>query len=116
MIKKLFSYLKGGGVDVYLPAKKPGKCTSAYAVAKEEKCELSTSGRCSYIYFSVTVFAPLEDYASLEETTARVKASLKGTAFKFFGSEGADSGGDANGYKRILTYRAIKPVYCKQGG
>lgn len=113
MIKKLFSNLKSGGVDVYLPAKKTGKCTSAYAVVNEDKCELSASGRSSYTYFSVTVIAPLEDYASLDEISARVKASLKGTAFKFFGSEAEDAGGGANGYKRILKYRVIKPVCCR---
>lgn len=113
MIKKLFSYINDGGVDVYLPAKKTGKCTSAYAVVNEEKCELSPSGKSAYTYFSVTVIAPLEEYGALDEVSARVKASLKGTAFKFFGSEAESAGGDANGYKRIMIYRAIKPVCCR---
>ena len=113
MIKKLFSYIKNCGVDVYMPAKKTGKCTSPYAVVNEEKSELSQSGKSSYIYFSVTVIAPLEDYSSLDEVSAKVKSSLKGTAFRFMGSETSEAGGSENGYKRKLLYRIIKPAYCK---
>lgn len=113
MIKKLFSYLKSSGIDVYLPSKKTGKCTAPYVVVNEEKCAISQTGRSIYTYFSVSVIAPLEDYASLEETVSKVKASLKGTAFKFFGSE-ADNGGDTDGYKRTLTYRGLKPMGCRK--
>lgn len=112
MIKKLFSHLKSAGIDVYLPAKKSGKCTDAYAVVKEEKSEMSLTGKSVYTYFSVIAIAPLENYNSLEEITAKIKRALKGTAFKFFESNDADSGDDFSGYKRILTYRTLKPAVC----
>jgi len=112
MIKKLFSYLKAVGIDVYLPSKKSGKCTAAYAVVKEEKSEKSLTGKSVYTYFTVTVIAPLENYNALENTCKKVKQSLKGTAFKFFESEDSESGDDFNGYKRTLTYRTLKSAIC----
>ncbi len=112
MIKKLFSYLKSAGIDVYLPAKKSGKCTAAYAVVKEEKSEMSLTGKSVYTYFSVTVIAPLENYNSLEELCSKVKCALKNTSFKFCESSDAESGDDFSGYKRILTYRTLKPAIC----
>ncbi len=114
MIKKLFSHVEGKGVEVYLPAKKTGKCTSAYAVVSEDKTELSRTGRGLYTYFNVTVVAPLSNYASLDETAAAVKSALKGTAFTFCESKAADGGADEEGYKRILTYRVLKPLGCRK--
>ena len=114
MIKKLFSYIKNSGVDVYMPAKKTGKCISPYAVVNEEKTELSQSDKSSYVYFSVTVAAPIENYSALDAISANIKSALRGTTFKFMGSKTANTDGSENAYKRILTYRSIKPAYCRK--
>lgn len=114
MIKKLFSYLKSSGIDVYLPAKKTGKCTSPYAVINQDKSEISRTGRGLYVYYSVSVIVPLTDYNALEELTAKVRNVLKNTSFKFYGSETKVAGKDYDGYKRTLTYRILKPLICKK--
>lgn len=114
MIKKLFSLIESKGIEVYMPAKKTGKCASAYAVVKEEKSELCHTGRGINTYFAITIVAPLSNYASLEETTAAVKAALKGSAFTFCSSKAEGDGADEEGYKRVLTYRVLKPLTCRK--
>lgn len=114
MIKKLFSYIKSTGTDVYLPAKKTGKCTSPYAVVKEEKSEISFTGKSVYTYFSVTVIVPIENYGLLDDVCIKIRRALKNTPFKFFESKDDESGDDFNGYKRTLTFRTLKSALCKK--
>ena len=113
MTRKLFTYLKKGGADVYMPAKKTGKCTSPYVVINEEKREPSPSGKSDYVYFTIEIIAPLENYSSLDKLTSTVKTALNGTPFKFIESHSGEPEGNTNSYKRIMTYRAIKPICSK---
>ena len=113
MIKKLFSYLKNAGIDTYLPAKKTGKCTHPYAVIEEDGCEPGLTGRCIHSRYTVTVVAPLESYAMLDETSNKAKAALRGTAFRFDGSEATTTNENNDSYSRVLNYRVIKPMGCK---
>ena len=113
MIKKLFAYLKNAEIDTYLPARKDGKCTSPYAVINEEKSEPGLTGRCLYTYFTVTVVAPADNYSALDQTVSKVRSALKGTQFRFDGSESAEVNENIQGYCRVLNYRVIKPMGCK---
>lgn len=113
MIKKLFSYLKDAGIDTYLPAKKNGKCTHPYAVVDEEESIPGLTGRCIHSHYTVTVVVPLERFALLDETSGKVKAALKGTSFRFDGNGGTTANENTGGYSRVLNYRVIKPMGCK---
>jgi len=110
MVKKLFSLLEKNGIAVYLPAKMPGRCTEPYATVNEDKTELAKTGSGAYTYFTVSVMSPVESYASLDELQKKVTAALRGSCFKFLGSETEETGGDAVCYKRTLTYRVLKRI------
>ena len=106
MIKKLFSILKNGGVDVYMAGKKQGKCTKAYVSIKEDKSEMSLTGKGIYTYFSVILVSPLDNYCALDAIHNKVDTAIEGSKFKFFGSESEEVSED--GYIRTLTYRRFK--------
>lgn len=108
MIKKLYALLKQGGVKVYLSGKKFGKCTSPYAVVKEEKSQLSATGKALCVYFSVTAVAPIENYGALEETGIKIRKALSASSFKLIESADDEADGDLNGYIRKFTYFAYK--------
>ena len=112
MIKKLFTVLEGAGIEVYMPAKKTGKCASPYAVIKEEKTELNATGKSVSIFFSVSVVVPLDSYGMLDEADRKVKSALKGSAFKFQGNSDEESDGEIGGYIRKLIYTAKKRAVC----
>ena len=108
MVKKLFSLLQNAGVPVYLPAKKEGKCTEAYAVVGHKKSEPAKTGKSAYAYFTVSLIAPVENFAAMEELEQRCVNALKGSNFKYVESDEDNAYTESLGYKRILTYRIIK--------
>ncbi len=110
MIKKLFSALEGAGAEVYLPAKKQGKCTAPYVVVNLEKTEPSKTGRGIYSFFSVSLFAPTDNFAALDELHSRVCNSLKGSPFVFIGCDAEPTGGETDSYKRVLNFRTLKKL------
>lgn len=110
MVRKLFDLIQSSGTNVYLPAKKTGKCTEPYAVVKEEKTELNATGKSAVVYFTVSIIVPLENYALLSDMESRIKSHLKDSSFKFKGSANRESDGDTDAYIRDLSYTAVKRV------
>jgi hypothetical protein len=108
MVKKLFSLLKEGGVNVFLPAKHLGKCTFPYAVVNEDSVEESKTGSALYTFYSVTLLSPTDDFASLDIMDKKVREILKTSPFKFISSHTESADGDLDAYKRVLTYRSLK--------
>lgn len=107
MIKKLFGLLKDAGIDVYLPGKKQGKATDAYAVINCTGSEPGKTGSELYTFFSVALLAPDESYMALCDLEAKTVAALKGSCFKFTESRNEDSFSEAGAYKRVLLYRVL---------
>lgn len=112
MVKKLFSLLKDGGVDVFLPIKHTGKCTSPYAVVSEEDTQQGKTGSGVYTYFTVTLISPAEDYASLDSMDKKVRTVIKGTPFKFVSARTESADAETAAYKRTLYFRAFKRNIC----
>ena len=110
MIKNLFSILKNAGVNVSLPAKKEGKCAIPYAVVDIGKETVSETGKGVYCTFTVSLFAPLDSYGELDTMQMAVFSALKGTSFRFTGSDTEEAGGEVDAYKRVLTFRSIKKL------
>lgn len=108
MVKNLFSLLQSAGIPVYLPAKKEGKCTQAYAVVAHKKSEPAKTGKSAYAYFTVSLIAPLENFADMEKLEKKCVNALKDSNFKYVESDEDNAHTESCGYKRILTYRIIK--------
>ena len=108
MVKKLFSLLKDGGVDVFLPMKHTGKCTSPYAVVSEEDTNQGKTGSGVYTYFTVTLISPAEDYASLDSMDKKVRTILKDKPFKFVSAHTESADPETAAYKRTLYFRVLK--------
>lgn len=110
MLKRLFSILKDAGVNVYLPAKKEGKCVSPYAVVDTGRETVSETGKATQCTFSVSLFAPLDSFRELDNMQKAVLGAVKGTPFRFDGCDTEEAGGEVDSYKRVLTLRALKKL------
>ena len=47
---------------------------------------------------------------SLDALQKAVLSALKGTSFRFTGSDTEEAGGEVDAYKRVLTFRSIKKL------
>ncbi len=110
MIKKLYRLLKDGGVNVYLPAKKEGKCSAPYAVVDTSREDITDTGRATQCTFTISLFAPLNSYGELDNMQKTVLSALKDTPFRFTGSDTEEAGGEVDSYKRVLTFRCIRKL------
>lgn len=77
-IKKLFTYLKENGFDVYTPGQKQGECTSSYLVIKSDGSTKTSAFSTAQDTFTIMCYVPKNKYSTLEEYVNNVYEVMKG--------------------------------------
>lgn len=76
MWKKIYTYLKDKGIEVYAPAQHIGECTTKYVVVKNAGVQGSEYSTTVGTY-NIMCYVPKEQFSQLEAFVSLIKSYLK---------------------------------------
>lgn len=109
MWKKAYEALKKGGIAVFSPAQKQGKCTSPYVVLYDAGQTVGRAKKTAHAYLEAAVYVPLGRYSMLDTMKKRVAAALRAARIARTGEEDAVAiDEDANAAVLRMQFGGIK--------
>ena len=109
LYKKIYDTLKKDDILVYPPAVKKGICTYPYVVLEQSKALLNNN-HSGKLIFSITILAPVGQYADFLTLIENVRQSISYIApeIKFLSISDEKIDSDFTAYSTVINFFALK--------